>query len=56
MRKILLFLLLVTIGGGAAAYLFYIRAGDPYRGYSGADQFVEIPQGAGSRVIGEKEI
>jgi UPF0755 protein len=54
MKKILLLLFLVLVGAAAAGYLFYGRAGEPYRGYSGAEQFVEIPQGAGSRVIGER--
>ena len=54
MKKLLLFFVLVLIGAGAAGYLFYGRAGEPYRGYSGSEQFVEIPQGAGSRVIGER--
>jgi UPF0755 protein len=54
MKKTLLLLFLVLVGAGAAAYLFYARAGETYRGYTGAEQFVEIPQGAGSHVIGER--
>src|SRR5205085_10894802 len=39
---------------GAAAALFDIRAQRPYRGYSGDEQFVDIPAGATSRAIGER--
>ncbi|MBI4484784.1 MAG: endolytic transglycosylase MltG, partial [Acidobacteria bacterium] len=35
---------------------FYRRVGEPYRGYSGAEQFVEIPSGIGPRAIGERLI
>jgi UPF0755 protein len=46
-----LFLLLVIAGGVAAIYL---RAGRPYRGYGGAEQFVDIPAGSGTTVIGDR--
>ena len=54
MKKFLGFLLLVVVGAGAAATLVYSRVNQPYRGYQGAEQFVEIPQGTGSLGIGER--
>jgi len=50
-----LFLLLVLIGG-AAAYLLYRHANDPFRGYSGAEQFVDISPGIGTSAIGRRLI
>lgn len=54
MKKALAFLLLVLVAAGAAGAWFYARLRAPYRGWSGAEQFVEIPQGAGSRTIGDR--
>jgi UPF0755 protein len=55
MKKLLAFvLLLIVLGGGAAAWVLYSRVGQPYRGYTETETFVEIPQGAGSRAIGER--
>jgi UPF0755 protein len=48
---LLLFVLLAAVGGVAAIYL---RAKQPYRGYGGAEQFVDIPGGSGTRAIGER--
>jgi peptidoglycan lytic transglycosylase G len=53
-KKILLVLFLLLAGAGLGAYVLYVRAGEPYRGYAGPEQFVEVPQGAGSRTIGER--
>src|SRR5438874_1220092 len=54
MKKLLLAVALLLIAGGAAGALFYNRARQPYRGYSGPEQFVEIPPGATSLAIGER--
>jgi UPF0755 protein len=54
MKKLLGVLLLLAIGAGAAAALLYSRVNQPYRGYSGAEQFVEIAPGSGSLGIGER--
>jgi len=54
MKKLLGFLLLVLVGACAAAALLYLRTSAPYRGYQGAEQFVEIPQGSGSAPIGAR--
>lgn len=54
MKKLLgvLFLLLL-VAGGALGFL-YMRVNQPYRGWDGTEQFVEIPQGAGSVGIGDR--
>jgi UPF0755 protein len=54
MKKLLGLLLLLVIAAAAAAALMYWRVNQPYRGYAQAEQFVEIPQGAGSAGIGER--
>lgn len=54
MKKFLGVVVLVLVGAAAAAAWFYTRVNQPYRGYSAAEQFVEIPQGAGSLGIGER--
>ena len=38
---------------GAGAWV-YMRVGEPYRGYEGPEQIVEVPSGAGSRAIGDR--
>jgi UPF0755 protein len=53
-KKLVLLFLLVVVGAGLAAAVFYLRAQQPYRGYVGTEQFVEIPSGASSRTIGER--
>jgi len=52
-KNLVLLFLLVVVGAGLAAAVFYLRAQQPYRGYTGTEQFVEIPSGASSRAIGE---
>jgi UPF0755 protein len=54
MKKLVLLVLLVVIAAAAAGMWIYARVGEPFRGYQGADQFVEIPAGAGSRAIGDR--
>jgi UPF0755 protein len=54
MRKIAVLLILVLIAAGAAGAWLYVRARSPYRGFSGPEQFVEIPPGAGTRAIGDR--
>jgi UPF0755 protein len=56
MKKLLgLVVLLLLIAGGAAAFI-YMRVNQPFRGYQAAEQFVEIPPGAGSIAIGDRLI
>ena len=50
------FLLLITLGVIAAAGVgitLYKRTTEPFKGYSGAEQFVEITPGSTSRAIGD---
>jgi UPF0755 protein len=55
MKKFVLFLVVLIVAGIAmAAGLSYVRVGQPFRGYAAAEQFVDIPQGSGSRAIGER--
>jgi UPF0755 protein len=54
MRRFLLFVLLLTIAAGIAG-VWYVRGVDrPFKGYDAAEQFVEIPQGAGSVAIAKR--
>jgi UPF0755 protein len=55
MRKLaIVLLLLIVIAAGGAAGAAYLRLQQPYRGYPGAEQLVEIPPGAGTRTIGDR--
>jgi UPF0755 protein len=54
MKKLLAFVLLVLVIAGALAGLIYVRVNQPYRGFDGAEQFVELPQGSGSLTIGQR--
>ena len=55
MKKLLavLFLLLFLAAGAAAAWI-YLGVRAPFRGYSSEEQFVDVPQGLGTRAIGER--
>jgi UPF0755 protein len=54
MKKIALLLLLIVLAIGAGGVWIYLRVGESYKGYDTAEQFVEIPAGAGSRSIGDR--
>src|SRR5262249_13314395 len=58
MRRVAWFLTIVIVIVLAAAAVggltLAIRVRIPYRGYAGADQFVDIPTGTGSRAIGDQ--
>lgn len=54
MKTWIVLLLFVLVMGGAAAYSMYARVTEPFRGYEGSEQFVDIPAGAGSRAIGDR--
>jgi UPF0755 protein len=56
MRKLLGLVLLLLVAAGAAAGYVYLRVNQPYRGYQGGEQFVDIPSGAGSVAIGDRLI
>ena len=55
MRKaILVVLALTVVAAAAAATPRYKQTQQPYRGYTGVEQFVEIPAGASTRSIGDR--
>ncbi len=54
MKKLIGLLLLLLVVSAGAAGVMYWRIVQPYRGYQGAEQFVELPQGTGSVSIGER--
>jgi UPF0755 protein len=54
MKKLLVLVLLSVLAAVAAAWALSARLREPYHGYQGAEQFVEIPPGAGSRTIGDR--
>ena len=54
MKKLLAALLLLVIAGAVVVAFMYSRVNQAYRGYGGAEQFVDIPQGTGSLGIGER--
>jgi UPF0755 protein len=49
---ILALLLLAALGGAWFVWQQITWAGEPFRGFSGGDQFVEIPSGTGPQAIG----
>jgi UPF0755 protein len=53
-KKLLFLFFLLLLAAGAAAAFMYTRVNQPYRGYSGPEQFVDIPPGSSSRTIGER--
>ena len=53
MKKFALFLLVLLAIAGALGYVALQRLNEPFRGYEGAEQFVDIPSGAGTRSIGD---
>jgi len=48
MKKLAGTVVLFVLVVGCAAAFFYMRVNQPYRGYDATEQFVEIPQGAGT--------
>jgi UPF0755 protein len=56
-RKICAVVAVLVVGAAAAAAVFVqARLNEPFRGYSGTEQFVEVPGGAGSTAIGRRLI
>ena len=57
MKRLFLFLVALAVAGavGAAGFL-YMRTSEPFKGYQGAEQFVTIEPGSGSRTIGQRLI
>jgi UPF0755 protein len=53
-KRIILVVLALAIAAGAGSWWIYARITEPYRGYSDAEVFVDIPSGAGPVRIGER--
>jgi UPF0755 protein len=60
MRKLLLILLVLVlvlaVGAGLVASVVWGRLHEPYKGYTSAEQLVDIPQGSGTNEIGRRLI
>ena len=54
MKKFLAFVFVVMIAAGGAGAWLYLGIRQPFRGYSAAEQFVDIPSGLGSKAIGDR--
>ena len=54
LKKLLLLVVLLLVVAGAVFGAMYMRINEAYRGYDAPEQFVDIPQGAGSRTIGDR--
>lgn len=54
MKKLAVALLLFIVGTAALVAVLYARVREPFRGYTGAEQFVELPSGLGTRAIGDR--
>ena len=53
-KRLIAVVVVMVLAASAAAALVYRRVTQPYRGFQGAEQFVDIPPGAGSRGIRER--
>jgi len=53
MKKLVLAVIVLTFAAGAVGYYAVRRLNEPFQGYQGAEQFVEIPSGANTRTIGD---
>jgi UPF0755 protein len=54
MRKLAIVLLLLVLAACGAGAVLYVRMHQPYRGYPGPEQFVEIPSGSTTKAIGDR--
>jgi UPF0755 protein len=53
-RRMLVFVVLAAAAAGAAAWLGYRRVHEPFRGFSGPEQFVTVEPGSGAVAIGRR--
>ena len=51
-RRLLLVLALLALAAGGGVWFVYQRVHVPYRGFTGAEQFVDIAPGTGASTIG----
>jgi len=54
LKRLALLVLLVVVAAGAGGWWIYSRVNEPYRGYTAAEQFVDIPNGTGPAGIGQR--
>ena len=54
MKRIALILLFLAVAAIAVVWFVDAREHAPFRGYQGAEQFVDLPAGAGSKAIGDR--
>lgn len=54
LRLIVALLVVSLVGGGVWSWWIYQRINERYRGFTGAEQFVEIPPGSGAAAIGAR--
>lgn len=54
LRRVLVAILLAAAAAGAGGWVLYNRVFEPYRGFSAAEQFVEIPPGVPPTAIGQR--
>jgi UPF0755 protein len=55
-KKLLALVAVLIVAAGCAAYVALARVNQPFRGYSTEAQLVDVPQGAGTRAIGDRLI
>jgi UPF0755 protein len=55
-RAFLILVVLAVIAGIGVAVTLYRRTSEPFKGYDGAEQFVTIEPGSGTRTIGQRLI
>ena len=53
-KRLFFLIVVVAVIAGAGGWWIYRQVIEPYRGYDGAEVFVDIPMGSGPRTIGEK--
>jgi UPF0755 protein len=53
-RVLLSLIVVVVLALAAGSFLIIGRSGEPYKGYEGAEQFVEVPPGASPNAIGRR--
>jgi cell division protein YceG involved in septum cleavage len=55
-RAFLALVVLILLAGAGVAGMLYKRTSEPFKGYEGAEQFVTIEPGSGSRTIAQRLI
>ena len=56
MKKFAVFLVVLVLAGGGAAWVLYSRVQQSYRGYTGSEQYVDVPAGSSTKAIGDRLI